>query len=63
MMWFKTKVFFVEDPYMSKESVVFYLQQQKNIASNNDGDTTKEATHRYNEIDTSLKRNNNQEWC
>ena len=29
----------------------------ENIASNNDGDTTtKEATQRYNEIDTSLKK-------
>ena len=49
----------------SQESGVFYLQQQKNIALNNDGDTTtQEATQRYNnKIDSSLKRNNNLEWC
>ena len=41
----------------------FIYNNIKNIASNNDGDTTQEATQRYKEIDTSLKRNNNLEWC
>ena len=56
---------FQESGVRSQESGVFYLQQQKNIASNNDGDTTtQEATQRYNnKIDSSLKRNNNLEWC
>ena len=51
----------------SQESEVRSLlfRTTENIASNNDGDTTtQEATQRYNnEIVSSLKRNNNLEWC
>ena len=45
-----------------QESGVFYLQQQENTTSNNGGvTTTKGTTQQYNEIDKSLKRNNNLE--
>ena len=49
---------------MSQESGVFYLQQQKTSHQTmTEIPTTQEATQRYNEIGTSLKRNNNLEWC
>ena len=56
-----SKVF--ESTGSGQESGAFYLKQQKNITSNSDRDTTKDATQQYNEIDTILKRNNNLEWC